>query len=134
MSILKKINKFCGIISLLSLAIMAADLIITRCNPIDLIFYYSCGVFVIFGAIFMLTAAVFVLYNFILSIRRKQIRLFIRHYLYAFAAFYIVTVIIDYVVQGHVYPLSYFLPSLALAVTEIYAEGYKKSGQSQNVD
>lgn len=134
MRILKKINKFCGIISLLSFVIMAADLIITRGNPIDLIFYYACGIFVIFGAIFAITAAVFVLYNLILSARHKQIRLFIRHYLYAAAAFYIVTVIINYVVQGHISPLSYFLPSLALAVTEIYAEGYKKSGQSQNVD
>ena len=119
---------------MLSFVIMAADLIITRGNPIDMIFYYSCGVFVIFGAVFMLTVAIFVLYNFILSIRCRRMRLFIRHYLYAVAAFYIIIAMIDYVVQDHVNPLSYFLPSLALAVTEIYAEGYKRSGQSQNVD
>lgn len=129
MTILKKINKLFGIISLLSFVIMEADLIITRGQPLDLIFYYSCGTFLICGTIFLLTAVVFALYNLIRSIRDKRMGLFIRHYLYAVTAFYIICILFDYVLHAHVQLFSYFLPSLALAITEIYIEGYKKVGQ-----
>lgn len=134
MFILKKINKFLGIVSLLSLVIMEADLILMRDQPIDMIFYYSCGAFLILGAIFLLTAAVFVLYDFVISLRHKRMGLFIRHYLYAVGGFYIVCILFDYVVSNSVNLLNYFLPSLALGVIQIYISGYKKAGQPETAD
>ncbi len=129
MRILKKINKLLAGITLLSFVIMSADLIINRNQPMDLIFYYSCGAFVICGSIFLLTAAVFALYNLIRSVRGKRMALFIRHYLYAVAGFFMVCILFDYVLSGHVHLLNYFLPSFALGLIQIYISGYKSAGQ-----
>lgn len=133
MGIFKKINKFCGIIALLSFMIMSVNMIITRNDQSNPVFYYCCAAFVIFSTIFMLTALVFVIYNLIHSIsHRKFIRL-IRHYLYATAFFYIMCILFDYVIHGCVSLPSYILPSLALGIIQVYWTGYKTAEQPQSV-
>lgn len=134
MSILKKINKFCGIISLLTFAAMGANVVITRNPQGDMLFYYCCAAFLIFGSIFLFTAAIFVLYNLIRSIRRKQFGRLIKHYLYAVFACYIICMLFSYIIYGSIYMPSYFLPSFIMAIIQIYFVGYKTAAQPKAAD
>lgn len=135
MNILKKINKFCGIIALLAFAVTAFDLInIVRNEPNNMLYYVSGTVFLLFGALFLLTAAIFILRDFFWHIRHKQFGLFIRHYLYTVVAVYIICILADYVFNYSVDWLGYLGYSLCIAIVQIYISGYKLNTIQNSAD
>lgn len=130
MGILRKINQFFGFISILSIITVIINTIITRNTENDLIFYYGSMLFIVFGALFLLTAVIFVLYDLIVHIRNKQFVLFIRHYLYAFVGFYLLCILADYVLNGIIDWPGYAHYALGLALIQTYISGFRTSASA----
>lgn len=133
MKILRKINQFCGLVSAISFVLLTADIIFTRSVNNGQLFYYCAAAFIIFGLIFILTAAIFILYDFITHVRNKQLVLFIRHYFYAFVGFYMVCILADYVLNGIIDWPGYAHYAMVLALIQTYLSGFRSSvSASQN--
>lgn len=126
MEVLKKINKFCGMMSLMAFIVTVLDIIyIVGDQPNNMLYYVSSTVFILFGALFLFTALIFILRDLIWHIRNKHIGRFVAHYIYAAVAIYLICILSDYVFNGKVDLLSYLGYSLCVAVLQIYIDGYK---------
>lgn len=135
MTILKKFNKFCGIIALLAFVVAIFDLInIVGSEPNNTLYYVSSSVFLLFGTLFLITAVIFILRDLFWHVRHKQFGLFIRHYLYTVAAVYIIFILADYVFNCNVDWSGYLKYSLCIAIIKIYISGYKLNPLQKSVD
>ncbi len=122
MKLFKYINQAGGIFAAVFFLVMVG---LVR-KGIDGRSYYVVGsFFLIFAAMFLVAACVLMFRSLMWHIRNKKLGSLLRHYVYAYIAFYILLMILDHITMGSISWAHNLLYALIGAMLELYVHGYR---------
>ena len=131
MKLFKYINQVGGVFAAVFFMIMV---ILVRRGIIGKTYYVVGTIFLIFAAMFLVTACVLMFRSLMWHIRNKRLGTMLRHYVYAYLGFYVLLIIIDHITMGSISWWHNLLYSMIGAMLEVYAHGYKLEFIQKNTD
>lgn len=131
MKLFKYINQAGGVFAAVFFMIMV---ILVRRGIIGKTYYVVGTIFLIFAAMFLVTACVLMFRSLMWHIRNKRLGTMLRHYVYAYLGFYVLLIIIDHITMGSISWWHNLLYSMIGAMLEVYAHGYKLEFIQKNTD
>lgn len=131
MKLFKYINQAGGVFAALLFIVMVW---LVRRGIVGKAYYVVGTFFLIFSAMFIVTACVLVFRSLMWHIRSRKLGSMVRHYLYAYFGFYVLLMIVDHITMGSISWAHNLLYSLIGAMLELYAHGYKLEFIRKNPD
>ena len=129
MKLFKYINQAGGILAGLFFIVMV---LLVR-KGIDGRSYYVVGtLFLIFSAMFIVTACVLMFRSLMWYICKRRFGALIRHYTYAYIGFYVLLILIDHITMGNISWAHNIFYSFMGAMLELYIQGYRLEFNKQN--
>ena len=122
MKLFKYINQAGGVFAALFFIVMVS---LVRRGIIGKAYYIIGAIFLIFSAMFIVTAFILMFRSLMWHIRNKKLGTMVRHYFYAYFGFYILLIIIDHITMGSISWAHNLLYSFIGAMLELYFHGYK---------
>ena len=87
-------------------------------------YYFVGSLFLIFSAMFIVTACVLMFRSLMWHIRNNKLISMVRHYVYAYIGFYFLLMLIDHITMGSISWAHNLLYALIGALLELYIHGY----------
>lgn len=131
MKLFKYINQAGGVFAAVFFMIMV---VLVRKGIIGKSYYVVGMVFLVFAAMFLVTACVLMFRSLMWHIRNKRLGTMLRHYVYAYLGFYVLLIIIDHITMGSISWWHNLLYSMIGAMLEVYAHGYKLEFIKKNAE
>ena len=122
MKLFKYINQAGGIFAALFFLVMVS---LVRRGILGKAYYVVGTLFLIFSAMFIVTACVLMIRSLMWHIRNKKLGAMIRHYIYAYFGFYVLLILIDHITMGSVSWAHNLLYSFIGAMLELYFHCYR---------
>ena len=131
MKLFKYINQAGGIFAALFFLVMVS---LVRREIIGKAYYAVGTLFLIFSAMFIVTALVLMFRSLMWHIRNKKLGTLLRHYIYAYVGFYVLLIVVDHITMGSISWAHNLLYSFIGAMLELYVHGYRLEFIKKNAD
>ncbi len=134
MKLLRKINSLSGIITVVAMVVLIANLISARSFDGSLPAYYSAAAALIFGAVYLISTAIFVLYNIKSNLAAHMFWPMVGRYVFSFVVVWLLCLVANKVAYGSLGFLLNGACAAILALIPNYVGGYRKAGRPENSD
>ena len=131
MKLFKRINQFSGVFAVLFFIVMV---ILVRRRILGSPYYIIGGLFLMFAAVFIVTACAYILQSVVWHIKNKKLGALVRHYAYAYMAIYVLLMILDHITMGSVSWVHNLHYALIAAMIQVYLHGYHLEFSPEKTD